>query len=583
MPQLTDTKDILNAMPLACYILDSNCNFTFVNDKALHFFKMKTEEMLGKNVWNLFPDSAKTNYYDKVNEALVQKQKTTFEYISVFTRSWIKLTVSPISDGVMVTFSPINKDHQNEKLYRTLVENTPDVVTKWTQDLKLSYGNTAFEIAAGTTLAKSLGKSHEEIWPNTDVTLLTEKASRVLEDGNDQTLIIPFTTTGSEVFYDIKLCSDLTINGKVDSVIAIGRDITNLKISQDAFNEELRNKYKSLFNSIHQGFCIIEMIWDDYGNADDYRFIEANPAFQRQTGIVDYSEKTMKEILPTHESHWFKIYGEIAKTQKSAHFELPASLINGWYEVEAFPIPELGENIVGILFNDITKRKKAEEILRQDELKELEKKQQKEILKATLITQNEERQRIAETLHNGLGQVLYGVKTNLERLKLNDPNAYDSNVRVLSKSKELLGLCIQESRRISHELMPSILEDFGLKVSVTDICSQLKGKTNFNCTFSGLEIGLDKYLQLAIYRIVQELALNIMKHANATHAAINVSVKGENVHVTVKDNGVGFDEISKKAKGIGLKNIESKVKLLHGKIDITSVPKETVIRIQFPL
>lgn len=583
MPQLTDTKDILNAMPLACYILDSNCNFTFVNDKALHFFKMKIEEMLSKNVWNLFPDSAKTNYYDKVNEALVQKQKTTFEYISVFTRSWIKLTVSPISDGVMVTFSPINKDHQNEKLYRTLVENTPDVVTKWTQDLKLSYGNTAFEIAAGTTLAKSLGKSHEEIWPNTDVTLLTEKASRVLEDGNDQTLIIPFTTTGSEVFYDIKLCSDLTINGKVDSVIAIGRDITNLKISQDAFNEELRNKYKSLFNSIHQGFCIIEMIWDDYGNAADYRFIEANPAFQRQTGIVDYSEKTMKEILPTHESHWFKIYGEIAKTQKSAHFELPASLINGWYEVEAFPIPELGENIVGILFNDITKRKKAEEILRQDELKELEKKQQKEILKATLITQNEERQRIAETLHNGLGQVLYGVKTNLERLKLNDPNAYDSNVRVLSKSKELLGLCIQESRRISHELMPSILEDFGLKVSVTDICSQLKGKTNFNCTFSGLEIELDKYLQLAIYRIVQELALNIMKHANATHAAINVSVKGENVHVTVKDNGVGFDEISKKAKGIGLKNIESKVKLLHGKIDITSVPKETVIRIQFPL
>lgn len=583
MSHSLETIDILNAMPLACYTLDSNANFSFINDKALRFFKMTEDEMLGKNVWKLFPDSAKTNYYEKVNEALIKKQNTNFEYISVFTRSWIKLTVSPIKSGVLVTFTPINKDNQTENLYRTLIENTPDVVTKWTKDLKLSYGNTAFEIAAGTTLAKALGKSHEEIWPNTDVKPLVKKASNVLKNGNDQTIIIPFSTNGNQVFYDIKLCSDLTINGKVDSVIAISRDITNLKNSQDAFNEELRNKYKSLFNSINQGFCIIEIIWDDYENAIDYRFIEANPAFQRQTGIAEYEGKTIKEILPAPESYWFKIYGEVAKTQKSAHFELPASLINGWYEVEAFPIPELGENIVGILFNDITKRKKAEEILREDELKELEKKQQKEILKATLITQNEERQRIAEMLHNGLGQVLYGVKTNLERLKLNDPDANETNVKVLSKSKELLGMCIQESRRISHELMPSILEDFGLKVSIKDICTQLKGNTNFNCTFSGLKVEIDKYLQLAIYRIVQELALNIMKHANATHAGINISVKGDYVHVTVKDNGIGFDEVAQKAKGIGLKTVESKVKLLHGKIDITSVPKQTVIHIQFPL
>jgi len=583
MSSFPDTTAILNAIPLACYMLDNDANFSYVNDKALLFFKMDREEMLGKNVWVLFPKSVNTNYFERVNEALVKKQKTTFEYVSIYTKSWIKLDVTPLPDGVVVTFNPLERDKYNESLYRTLVENTPDIVTKWTHDLKLSYGNAAFEIAAGTSLKNAIGKTHQEIWPNTDVTPLVKKANNVLNDGHSQTIIIPFTTTEREVFYDVKLSSELTINGKVDSVVEISRDITNLKNSQDAFNAELRNKYRLLFNAINQGFCIIEMIWDDEGRPVDYWLIEANPAFEQLTGLTNYTGKTIKQMWPGAEAHWFDIYGEIVKSQKSAHFELPATLINGWYEVEAFPIRELGENFIGILFNDVTARKNAEEVLRQDELKELEKKQQKEILKASLNAQEEERQRISEAIHNGLGQVLYGVKANLERLKLDDEDAYEDNFKVLNRSKELLGLCIQESRKISHELMPSILEDFGLKASVKDICSQLKGTTRFNCTFSGLEIPLDKYLQLAIYRIVQELALNIMKHADATLAKINITLADEKVHLTVNDNGKGFNEIERKAKGIGLKTIESKVKLLHGKMEITSVPKQTTIHIQFPL
>src|SRR5690606_11485262 len=138
------------------------------------------------------------------------------------------------------------------------------------------------------------------------------------------------------------------------------------------------------------------------------------------------------------------------------------------------------------------------------------------------------------------------------------------------------------SRRISHELMPSILEDFGLKASIKDICSQLKGKTRFNCTFSGLDTPLDKYIQLATYRIVQELALNIMKHAEATIAHVDVSVVEDRMYIMAKDNGKGFSN-KPGQKGIGLKTIESKVKLLNGKLKITSAPSQTVIQIQFPI
>ncbi|SOD14128.1 PAS domain-containing protein [Pedobacter xixiisoli] len=583
MPEFPNATLILNAIPVAFYVLDHNANFSYVNEKALSYFKMSSAEMIGKNVWALFPNSVKTGYYHEVNQAIIQKKETTFEYMSVFTESWIKLTITPIPEGVVVTFGSVEKDKYSENLYKTLIENTPDIITKWNSDLKLSYGNAAFESKMGLSLASVLGKSHQEIWPDVDDLALVKKMQNVLENGTAETITVPFKSQESQLYYNIKMAPELTVNGKVKSVIVIGRDITELKNNQEAISADLSSKYKSLFNSINQGFCIIEVLWNSEGKAIDYRFIEANPAFENQTGISDYHDRTINQILPTLENHWYEIYGEVAKSQKSAHFELPAAIINAWFEVEAFPIKSLGENIVGVLFNDVTERKHAEEVLRKDQLKNFEKQQQKEILKASLNAQEEERQRIAEMLHNGLGQVLYGVKTNLERIKLNEEEAYDDNLKALDRSKELLGMCIQETRRISHELMPSILEDFGLKASVNDICSQLKGKTRFNCTFSGIDIPLDKYLQLAIYRITQELALNIMKHADATLARINISVVDNHIHLTVKDNGIGFDSVVKKENGIGLKTIEAKVKLLHGKMEITSVRRQTTIHIQFPI
>lgn len=116
-----------------------------------------------------------------------------------------------------------------------------------------------------------------------------------------------------------------------------------------------------LFKDIEQGFCVIEMIYDADGNPVDYLFLETNRVFEQQTGLADAVGKSMLALSPDHEEHWFRIYGEVARSRRSAHFEMEASHLKGgiWYSVFAFPHGS-GKDHVAVLFSDITPRKRHE-------------------------------------------------------------------------------------------------------------------------------------------------------------------------------------------------------------------------------
>ena len=131
--------------------------------------------------------------------------------------------------------------------------------------------------------------------------------------------------------------------------------------------EDLRegqDRYRSLFESIDAGFCIIEMLYED-GRACDYRFVEVNPAFVRQTGLADALGRTIRELAPGHEQHWFDIYGRVAMTGKSMRFEETAAALGRYYEVFAFPAGDPATRRVAVLFNDISHRRTIEQELRE--------------------------------------------------------------------------------------------------------------------------------------------------------------------------------------------------------------------------
>lgn len=133
-------------------------------------------------------------------------------------------------------------------------------------------------------------------------------------------------------------------------------------LSKEALRKS-EEKYRSLFNSIDEGFCIIEILFDKYDNAYDYRFLETNPEFINQTGLNDSIGKTILELVPQHEKFWFEVFGEIAVNGKARRFEHKARALvpPRWFDVYAFRIGAPGERKVAVLFKDIAERKQREQ------------------------------------------------------------------------------------------------------------------------------------------------------------------------------------------------------------------------------
>ncbi|QNF34496.1 PAS domain S-box protein [Adhaeribacter swui] len=210
--------------------------------------------------------------------------------------------------------------------------------------------------------------------------------------------------------------------------------------------------------------------------------------------------------------------------------------------------------------------------------------QQKDLLLAILEAQEEERRRISESLHNGVAQILYAAQLSLEQaVSATIPATRAELKSILNKSENLIKDAIRETRQASHELVPLLLQEFGLDAAMKNFCERFS-HTGLNLSCIGLEQRLEKHLELAIYRITQELVNNIAKHSGATRGRVELFREGESLIIEAQDNGKGLNLNTTHRKGIGLKTIRDRVNLLGGTLSIESeLGRGTLITIILPM
>lgn len=219
---------------------------------------------------------------------------------------------------------------------------------------------------------------------------------------------------------------------------------------------------------------------------------------------------------------------------------------------------------------------KQRKIKAEGKLQLLRQQQQVAIAQALLDGEERERSRLSRDLHDGLGGLLAGIKINLSEIAQEGDTPLNKIIIQLDNS-------VTELRRIARNMMPEALLRSGLETSIKDLCQMIStDKMRVDVQVMNVNRNLNTQEQIIIYRIIQELLANVVKHAEATEVFVQCSQTGNIFYITVEDNGIGFDAARlNNKKGIGLNNVRNRVEFLHGRMDVQSNPsKGTIINIE---
>lgn len=551
--------------------------------------------VIGKNVSEVIPNINESDpeLLEIYGRVAITGQQETFEMFLESLNMWFSVSVySPKKEYFVAVFDVITDRKLAEKQQKhlllefqnkkeelsALIENIVDEV--WFCDVhgEIILANAAarkFEQETEQENIKSLNNliSSVEVY-NTDGSVRSREGSPLIRALNGEIIfdfeeIVVFPSTGKKVYRNVTSAPIKDNNNKITGAVAVVRDITDRKKIESeldmyrknlerlvlARTAELENAirslkeseehYLTLFNSIDEGFCTIEVIFDSNNKPIDYRFLEINPAFSKQTGLEDAEGKLMRDLAPDHEEHWFEIYGKIALTGKPMRFVNPAKALNKWYDVYAFKVGGPESREVAILFNDITKFKNLEKELRQyqDTLEEKVKKRTE-----ALTESNKELEQFAYITSHDLREPLRMITSFLQLLERRYKDQLDED------ANEFIGFAVEGAKRLD-----AMTNDLLLYSRITREKSEMK-PVNFEHvlehTLENLKVQIeenhaeithdplptihgDEKLKVQLF---QNIIGNAIKYRSHETPKIHISAKKENNQYlfSIKDNGIGM-------------------------------------------
>jgi PAS domain S-box-containing protein len=382
--------------------------------------------------------------------------------------------------------------------------------------------------------------------------------------------------------------SSLFDDPDVGGLLATLRDVTERKRAEEALRVS-EEKYHTLFESIDEGFCIVEVIFDEAGEPIDYRFLEVNPAFERHTGLHDAAGRRMRELEPRHEGHWFETYGRIALTGEPERFQNAAEHLGGRvFDVYAFRIGAPEERKVAILFTDITRRREAEE--ERLRLRGLE---------ASVRSEAAERQRIGRELHDRVAHTMGVAHQSLELYAAYAEGDPTRAAEKLKRATEATKTALEQTRHLSAQLARRGTQETreGLKAALRELLdAYVPEGVETALSVEGDESDVPPHIADQAYLVMREAVRNAVDHSGCGRVEVGIEVQGGGLRGSVEDDGEGFDPredpddpLSGRGdggpdEGVGLGSMRKRAELLGGRLSIDSESgRGTVVEVWVPL
>ena len=353
----------------------------------------------------------------------------------------------------------------------------------------------------------------------------------IAASGRHEEQLMRVRRDGTRYLASVTLTALRDAAGNLRGIAEISHDLSDI-----TERKQTEEKYRTLFNSIDEGYCTIEVLFDESDKPIDYRFLELNPSFVKQTGIQNALGKRIREIAPLHEEYWFEIYGKIALTGEPARFEHFAAQLHRWFDVYAFRVGTPREGKVSVLFRDITKRKEAEALLLQ-KVEELNR-------------SNKELGQFAYVASHDLQEPLRMVASYTQLLSRRYKGKLDSDADEFiafaadgaSRMQRLIQDLLTYSRVGTKE---KDLRDTSSEETLQQALVNLRGaieESGAVVTHDPLPTVLADEMQLI--QLFQNLVGNAIKYQNPGVPRVHISAAkngGEKWIFSVQDNGLGID------------------------------------------
>jgi PAS domain S-box-containing protein len=464
----------------------------------------------------------------------------------------------------------------SEKRFRSLVQNGSDMIKILDNKGIFTFSSPSVEKVLGYRQEEIVGRSTFDFIHPDDLQEILHRFEIIKKTDYHEIPYFRFKNQKGEWRWLETKLTNLLADPAVQGIVSNSRDVTEKKKAEEAILAS-EARYRSLFFNNPMSIYI----WD----IDTLEVLEVNDTAQKEYGYSrdEFLSKNMKDLRKKENVEKYLLFvEEFKKTGQDTimqgvwkHLRKDGEEMT--MEIYSQKILFKERNAVLALANNIDEKVRLE-----SKLEEEREAKQKEITEAVIRVQEKERYEISRELHDNVNQQLTVAMMYIATAEKGTNNAE----ALLKQSSSFIYNAIEEIRKLSKALVTPLIKDFGLCKAIEGLLEDIQLANNslhfdFFCE-NFYEEDIHYEFKLSIYRIVQEQMNNILKHAKAKEVVIEL-YRDEVIRLSVNDNGVGFDT-KKKRKGIGIHNIQTRVRLYGGQINIHSEPgKGCQLRIEFPI